>query len=84
MLSIIFVVEYILNKTTAGFGHGLQGGPTLAFSLRLSDFKTKTSFGFLIKESEVVFLFFRKVEKCAHTTKKHVFGDFSENSIVLQ
>ena len=36
-------------------GHGLQSGPTLAFSLCLSDFKTKTSFGFLIKKSGVVF-----------------------------
>ena len=42
-------------------GHGLQSGPTLAFSLWLSDFKTKTIFGFLIKKT--VFLFFQKVEK---------------------
>ena len=43
-------------------GQGLQGGPTLTFSLWLSDFKTKTSFGYLIKNSGVV-LFLLKVEK---------------------
>ena len=31
-------------------GHGLQSGPTLAFSLWLSEFKPKTSFGFLINK----------------------------------
>ena len=36
-------------------GHGLQSAPTLAFSLWLSDFKTKTSFGFLVKKTGVVF-----------------------------
>ena len=35
-------------------GHGLQGGPTLAF-LWLPDFKTKTSSGFLIKKIRGVF-----------------------------
>ena len=44
-------------------GHGLQSGPTLAFSLWLSDFKTKTSFGFLIKKIRGHFSFFPKVEK---------------------
>ena len=45
-------------------GHGLQSGPTLAFSLWQSDFKTKTSFGFLVKEIRGRFFsFFRKVEK---------------------
>ena len=36
-------------------GHGLQSELTLAFSLWLSEFKTKTSFGFIIKKSGVVF-----------------------------
>ena len=31
-------------------GHGLQSGPTFAFTLWLSEVKTKTSFGFLFKE----------------------------------
>ena len=45
-------------------GHGLQSGPTLAFSLWLSVFKTKTSFGFLIKHiGGRIFWFFGKVEK---------------------
>ena len=39
-------------------GHGLQSGPTLAFSLWLSDFKTKTSFGFLTKKSGCLFFTF--------------------------
>ena len=43
--------------------HELKSGPTLAFSLWLSDFKTKTSFRFSIKKTGVVFLFFQKVEK---------------------
>ena len=42
-------------------GHGLQGGPTLAISLWLSEFKTKASFGFLIKEIRGSFFYF--VEK---------------------
>ena len=39
-------------------GHGLQSGPTLAFLLRMSDFKTKMSFGFLMKKSGVAFFQF--------------------------
>ena len=39
-------------------GHGLQSEPTLAFSLMLSDFKTKTSFWFLVKKSGVVLFFY--------------------------
>ena len=43
-------------------GGGLQSGPTLAFSLRLSEFKTKTSFEFLIKKNQgsLFFYFFEK------------------------
>ena len=45
-------------------GHGLQSGPTLAFSLWLSDFKTKTSFGFLIKKNQgLFFCFLEKAKK---------------------
>ena len=44
-------------------GHGLQSGPKLTFSLWLFEFKTKTSFGFLIKNIRGRFLFFLKVEK---------------------
>ena len=44
----IFYASY----TSRGYNwidHGLQSEPMLAFSLWLSDFKTKTSFGFLVK-----------------------------------
>ena len=41
-------------------GHGLQNGPMLVFSLWLSDFKTNTSFGFLIKKTRGSF--FRKIK----------------------
>ena len=44
--------------TYSWIDHGLQSGPTLAFSLWLSYFKTKTSFGFLIKKNRGHFLFF--------------------------
>ena len=61
-------------------GDGLQSGPTLVFSMWLSDFKTKTSFGFLIKKIRGrIFLLFQKVEKRARTAKNDVFGDFSKN-----
>ena len=43
-------------------GHGLQNGPTLAFLLWLSEFKTKTSFGFLIKTIRGCFFIFSKIE----------------------
>ena len=38
-------------------GHGLQSGPTLAFLLWLSDFKTETSFEFLVKNQGLFFNF---------------------------
>ena len=43
-------------------GDRLQSGPTLTFSLWLSDFKTKTSLGIPIKKPGVVyfFIFFEK------------------------
>ena len=47
--------------TYSSIGHGLQSGPTLAFSLWLSYFKTKTSFGLLVKKIRGrVFYFFEK------------------------
>ena len=68
-------------------GQGLQIGPTLAFSLWLPDFKTKTSFGFLIKKSGVVcFYFVEKSKKRARTAKNSVLAIlakiwlFSDNS----
>ena len=44
-------------------GHGLQNGPTLVFLLYLSDFKTKTNFGFLIKKSGFIFFYFLENKK---------------------
>ena len=41
----------ITENTYSSIDHGLQSGPMLAFLLWLSDFKTKTSFGFLIKKA---------------------------------
>ena len=55
-------------------GHGLQSGPTLAFSLWLSEFKTNTNFGFLIKKNQgSFFVFFRKIKTWARTAKNGVF-----------
>ena len=60
-------------------GHGLQSEPTLAFLLWLSDFKTKTIFGFLVKKLGVIFLFFfRKVEKWAFPAKNDVLEILAE------
>ena len=46
---------FLLHICYSWIPHGLRSGPTLAFSLWLSDFKTKISFGFLIKKSGIVF-----------------------------
>ena len=46
----------------------------LAFLLWLSDFKTKTSFGFLIKKSGVIFYFFEKSKKWARIAKNDVLA----------
>ena len=43
-------VKILLFWAYSWIGRGLQSGPTLAFSLWLSDFKTRTSFGFLVKK----------------------------------
>ena len=48
------------DRKYSWIGHGLQRRPTLAFSLWLSKFKTKTSFGFLIKQIRGRFYFFEK------------------------
>ena len=54
--------------------HGLQTGPTLAFLLWPSDFKTKTSFGFLIKKSGVFLFIFSKSQKMSsYGRKRHVW-----------
>ena len=61
-------------------GHGLQSGPTLAFSLWLSDIKTKTSFGFLIKNYRGHFFnFSKKLKKYVSSfgRKNDVFSNFS-------
>ena len=54
-------------------GHGLQGGPTLAVLLWLSNFKTKTSFGFLIKKSGVDFFHFFEKSKNELVRPKMMF-----------
>ena len=59
---------YILKNDVVTYnwiGQGLQSGPTLAFSLCLPDFKTKTSVGFPTKKIRGRFLFVRKVKKRA-------------------
>ena len=66
-------------------GHRLQAGLTLAFLLWPSDFKSKTSFGFLSPNyTQHVFWVFSKVEKWARAAENGVFGDFSEHSIVFR
>ena len=45
----------LISKNYSCIGQGLQSGPTQAFSLWLSYFKTKISFGFIVKKSGVVF-----------------------------
>ena len=69
---------------TTGLSMDFRVGLRWHFLLWLSDFKTKTSFGFLIKKSGAIFNFFRKVENWARTTENDVFGNFSENLMVLQ
>ena len=54
-------------------GHGLQGGPTLAFLLWLSEFKTKTSFGFLIKKIRGRFFYFFEKSKNELVRSKMMF-----------
>ena len=54
-------------------GHKLQSGPTLAFLLWLSEFKIKTSFGFLIKKSGVLFLIFFETSKNELVQPKTMF-----------
>ena len=49
----------------------LQSSPALAFSLWLSNLKTKISFGFIIKKSVIV-SFFQKTKKWACKTRKGV------------
>ena len=79
------ITKAVLPKLTYSWiGHGLQSGPTLECSLWLSDFKTKTSFGFLTKKIRGRFFSLQKVEKWATTAKNDVFGDFSKKMIVLR
>ena len=76
----------LLRYNYSWIDHGLQSGPiTLAFSLWLSESKTKTSFWFLIKKIRGPFFYFvRKVKKWAQAAKNDVVGDSSENLMVLQ
>ena len=53
--------------------HGLQSGHTLGFLLWLSNFKTKTSFGFLIKEVRGRFFIFLKSRKINSYDQKRCF-----------
>ena len=66
-------------------GYRLQIGLTLASSSWLSDFKTKTSFGFLVPNyMGYVFWMFWKIKKWACLADFDVFGNCSEDSIVLR
>ena len=57
----------------------------LNFLLWLSNFKTKTSFGFLVKKSAVVyfFIFFQKSKNKARTAKNEIVDSFSKTLMVL-
>ena len=62
----------ILTPDYSWIGHGLQSGPTLAFLPWLSDFKTKTSFGFLVKKP----FFSSKSQKMSSYDQKQCFWRF--------
>ena len=48
-------------------GHGLKSGTTLAFSMWLSNVKTKTSFGFLIiRNYEFIELFNKLIDRTSY------------------
>ena len=55
-LNVFLYALFLLSRVYSWIDYGLQSGPTLAFLLWMSDFKTKTSFGFLIKKSVAIFL----------------------------
>ena len=67
----------------------LQIGPTLAFMLWLSDFETKTSFGFLIKKSGGLFYFFKNSKnelvrpKMVYLAILAKIRSFSDNSDII-
>ena len=66
--------SFSLNTTGYWIDHGLlQSGPTLAFSLWLSNFKTKTRFGFLIKKIRGRFYIFFEKSKNELVRPKMVF-----------
>ena len=65
-------------------GHGLQSWPALLFLLWLSHFKTKTRFGFLIKQSGGVFNFSKQSQNELVRLKHVVFGDFGKKMIVFR
>ena len=54
-------------------GHELQSGPTLVFLLWLSDFKARTSFGFLIKNIRDCFFYLFEKPKNELIRPKKVF-----------
>ena len=63
------------QRSYSWIDHGLQSGPTLAFLLWLSEFKTKTSFGFLIKNQGSFFIF-SKSQKMSSYGQKRCFWRF--------
>ena len=82
--------EYVVHLGYAPYswiGHELQSGPTLVFSLWLSEFKIKTSFGFLIKKIRGRFFNFFEKSKNELVRPKTMFlailakiRSFSNNS----
>ena len=76
-------MEHFHNSNYSWIGHRLQSGSTLEFLLWLSNFKTKTSFGFPVKKIRGRF-FLRKIEKWAPTAENGVFGNFSKKLIILR
>ena len=71
----LFVSSVLISTFYSCVGYGLQSGPTLAFSLWPTDFKTKTSFGFLIKKIRSRFCSynFTKSKKMSSCDRKPCF-----------
>ena len=61
-LNVFLCALFLLSRVYSWIDYGLQSGPTLAFLLWMSDFKTKTSFWFLIKKWVIFFNFLGKVK----------------------
>ena len=58
-LNVFLYALFLLSRVYSWIDYGLQSGPTLAFLLWMSDFKTKTSFGFLINKTrgQILYVF---------------------------